>query len=82
MTSNFQEDAGRRVQKGVKWLKGMPSSQESVEWPGGRQTGIEAPSNQDVKEGNQESARSLPSDQQDIERPVVSRGRLAARRAR
>ena len=62
-------------------LKGMPNSQESAEWSGGCQTGIKAPSNQDGKEGSQGSARSVPSDQKDIERSVVSRGRLAARRA-
>ena len=36
----------------------------------GRQTGIEAPSNQDGKEDSQESVRREPSDQQHIERSV------------
>ena len=45
-------------QKGVKWLKGVPRSQESVEWPGEYRTDMKAPRNQDGKEGSQESARS------------------------
>ena len=68
-------------QKSAKWLKGMLNSQESVERPGGRQAGIKAPNNQDSKECSKESDRKAPSDQQDIESPVVSRGRLAVRRA-
>ena len=68
-------------QKSAKWLKGMPNSQESFEWSGGRQTGIKAPNNQDGKECSKESDMRAPSDQQDIEPPVVSRGRLAVRRA-
>ena len=58
--------------------------QESVEWSGGRQTcqtGIKALSNQDGREGKQESAWRAPNDQQDIERPVASRGLLVIRRA-
>ena len=62
-TSNFQEDAGRRVPKGcLKWLKGMPNSQGSVEWSAGRQTAIKEPNNQNGKEGSQESARSVPAE--------------------
>ena len=60
----------------------MPNSQESVEWSGELQTGIKAASNQDGKEGSQESARRVASDLQDIDRPVASRGHLAVRRAR
>ena len=41
-----------------------------------------APSNKDGKEGSQESARSVPGDQQDIERPVASKGHSAVGRAR
>ena len=51
-------------------------AEQPVEWSGGRQTGIKAHSNRDGKEGSQEGAMKAPSSQQDIERPVVSRGRL------
>ena len=38
-------------QKGVKWLKEVPSSQESVEWPEEYRTAMKAPSNQDGTRG-------------------------------
>ena len=60
----------------------MPSRQESVEWPEDLRTAMKAPSNKDGKEGRQESARRTPSDQQDIEQSVASKGRSAVRRAR
>ena len=77
----FIRETVAECQNGVKWLKGMPNSQESVEWSGGRQTGIKAPSNQDRKEGSQERIRREPSERQDIGWPVTSRGRLVVRRA-
>ena len=43
---------------------------------------MKTPSNQNGKEGSQESARRAPSNQQNFERPVVSKGRSAVRRAR
>ena len=43
---------------------------------------MKAASNQDGKEGSQESARRAPSDQQDVERSVASKGRSTVRRAR
>ena len=76
----FRKESAAECQKGAKWLKGVLNSQESAEWSGGRPEGIKAPNNQDGKECSQESDRS-PRDQQDIERRVVSRGRLAVRRA-
>ena len=75
---SLQEGVGCCVPKECQVLKGMPNS---VVRPGGRQTGIKAPNNQDGKECSKESDRRAPSDQQDIEPPVVSRGRLAVRRA-
>ena len=60
----------------------VPSRQESVKWPEECQTAMKAPSNQNGKEGSQESARKAPSCQQDFERPVVSKERSAVRRAR
>ena len=44
-------------QKGVKWLKEMSNSQESVDGSEWRQTGMKPLMNQDNKEGRQESAR-------------------------
>ena len=79
--SSFREVVGYCVPKECQVVKGMPNSQESFEWSGGRQTGIKAPNNQDGKECSKESDMRAPSDQQDIEPPVVSRGRLAVRRA-
>ena len=43
---------------------------------------MKAPSNQDGKEGKQKSARMAPSDQQDVERSVASKGRSAVWRTR
>ena len=40
------------------------------------------PSNKDGKEGSQESARRARGNQQDIERPVTSKGHSAVGRAR
>ena len=33
-TFSSQECAGRKCEQGIKWLKGMLSSQERVKWPG------------------------------------------------
>ena len=69
-------------QNGVKWLKVVSSSQESVEWPEECRTALKAPSNQNGNEGSQQSARGAPSGQQNFERPMVSKGLSAVRSAR
>ena len=58
----FRKESAAERQKGIKWLKGVPSSQESVEWPEERRTAMKAPINQDGKEGSQESAKRAPND--------------------
>ena len=73
----FMRESVAECQNDVKWLKGMPSSQERVERPEERRTAMKSPNNQNGKEGSQESARKAPSC-----RPVVSKGRSAVRRAR
>ena len=65
----YRTDPAPKRQKSVRWLKGVPNSQERAEWPGEHQTAMRTPSNQDCKEGSQESALRAPSDQQDIEVP-------------
>ena len=62
-------------------VNGVPSSQNSVETPEERQTARKAPRKR-WQEGSQESARMAPGDQQDIERPLASKERLAVRGAR
>ena len=64
-----------------KWLRGVPSSEERVEWPEELRTAMKAPSDHDGKEGSQESERRAPSVQQDIERSVAPKGRSAVWRA-
>ena len=49
----FRRESAAECQKGVKWLKGVPSSQERVEWPEELRTAMKAPSNQGGKEGSQ-----------------------------
>ena len=78
----FRRESSAECQNDVKWLKGVPSSQERVEWPEERRIAMKALSNQNGKERSQESARKAPSGQKDFERPVVLKGRTAVRRER
>ena len=51
-TYSVQElESSAECRNGVKWLKGVPSIQESVEWPDENRTAMKVPSNQNDKEG-------------------------------
>ena len=66
--------------KGFPVVKGVPSSQNSVETPVERETARKAPRKR-CQEGSQESTRMASGDQQDIERPLASKERFAVRSA-